>query len=220
MRHLSEAHEVARRRSPAKAPQALAFGAGRLWMGSWETQRIYALKPESFAIEEEANAPGRPVGMTWTGDDLRVVCSETADDHRVIRRYAPGRGFVMPEAIPCPDDTGSFLAFDGIHLWLSQRYNQRVLEFDARYEVISEIAADAQILGALWSGGHLYLSTWHGREGGCKIARTDARSRTLEYVASMSFAAVSLAHDGARFWTNDSRDSAIVAFTLPKDPLA
>jgi hypothetical protein len=211
-----DAREVMRVPSPAPAPQALAFENGTLWMGSWETQKIYGMKSPGFEVYERANAPGRPVGMTVVGEALRIVCSETSEDHRVIRRYIPGHGFVMNEHVECPEDTGSFLAFDGVHLWLSQRYKKRVLEFDGKYDILMEIAADAQILGIVWVHGHLYLSTWHGKEGGCKIGRTNPSVGKIEYVATLPFAAISLAHDGTRFLTNDPRESAIVGFTLPK----
>jgi hypothetical protein len=214
----SGAREVLRVPSPAPAPQALAFEAGILWMGSWETQRIYGMKPDTFVVFEEANAPGRPVGMTAVGDELRVVCSE-ADDSRFIRRYIPGHGFVLSDRVACPDDTGSFLAFDNVHVWLSQRYNERVLELDAQYRPIAELHVGAQILGLVWAAGRLYVSTWHGKNGGCRVGRIDARSEAVEYVASLPFAAVSLAHDGTAFFTNDARASQIVAFTLPKDRL-
>ncbi len=219
MQQLPEAREVARWHSPAPAPQALAFDGQLFWIGSWETQRLYAVKADGATIVEEANAPGRPVGAVAIGDQLRVVCSE-ADDSRFIRRYIPGHGFVVREAIPCPEDTGSFLGYDGIHLWLSQRYNRRVLELDAKYDAIAEIQADAQILGIAFSGGHLYLSTWHGKDGGCKIGRTALGARGIDYLATLPFAGVSLAHDGTRFWTNDPRSASIVGFTLPKDRLA
>jgi len=215
VKELVEAREVARMPSPAPAPQALAFDGTLLWMGSWESQRIYGIALPPFTVAEEANAPGRPVGMVAVGEDLRMVCSEGSDDRRFIRRYVLGHGFTMNERIPCPDDTGSFLAFDGIHLWLSQRYNQRVLEFDSQYRVLAELQADAQILGIVWVGGLLYLSTWHGKGGGCKIGRTSRDAGRIEYVASLPFAAVSLTHEGTRFWTNDPRENSIVAFTLP-----
>jgi hypothetical protein len=212
---LPAVREVMRVPSPAPAPQALAFDGETLWLGSWETQRIYGIVPQRFTVFEEANAPGRPVGMVSVGEELRVVCSEGSEDSRFIRRYIPGHGFKMNERIPCPDDTGSFLAFDGIHLWVSQRYNRRILEFDAQYRVLSQISLDAQIIGIAWIGGFLYASTWHGKEnGGCKLARVLHRSTTIDYVASLPFAAISLAHDGTRFWTNDPRETAIVAFTL------
>lgn len=207
--------EAVRLASPAPAPQALAYDGGNLWMGSWETQRLYGLKLPRLEIFEEANAPGRPVGMVSVDGELRVVCSEGSDDDRFIRRYTPGHGFRMNDQVPCPDNTGSFLAFDGIHIWLSQRYNQRVLELDAKYGVLDELRADAQILGVTWVGAYLYLSTWHGKEnGGCKIGRIARGRNAVEYVGSVHFAAVSLTHDGSRFWTADPRENALVAFTL------
>jgi hypothetical protein len=212
---MSEIEEVLRVPSPAPAPQALAWSHDTLWMGSWETHRIYGMRAGSFAIFEEANTPGRPVGAVAVGEELRVLCSEGSEDHRFIRRYIMGHGFAMSDRIPCPNDTGSFLAFDGLHLWLSQRYNRRVLELDAQYRVLGAMHADAEILGVAWVGGMLYLSTWHGKEhGGCKIARCAQHDTSPECVGSLPFAAVSLAHDGSRFWTNDPRGSSIVAFTI------
>ncbi|HTX58223.1 MAG TPA: hypothetical protein VMH02_01015 [Verrucomicrobiae bacterium] len=207
--------EIMRLPSPAPAPQALAFDGELLWMGSWETQRIYGIVPQRGTVREEANAPGRPVGAVAVGDELRVVCSEGVEDNRFIRRYIPGHGFKMNEKVPCPDDTGSFLAFDGLHLWLSQRYDKRILELDAAYAVTRVIPFDAQIVGIVLVGQTLYLSTWHGRDGGCKIARGSLATGTFEYVASAGFAAISITHDGSRFWSNDPRTNEMVAYTLP-----
>jgi hypothetical protein len=168
---------------------------------------------QRFDVFEEANAPGRPVGMVDVDGELRVICSEGSDDDRFIRRYVPGHGFVMDDRIGCPDDTGSFLAFDGIHLWLSQRYNKRVFELDGQYRVVSVTPVDAQILGIVWAGGRLYASTWHGKDGGgCKLARITPAKNAVEYVTALPFAAVSLAHDGTRFWTADPRETSLVAF--------
>jgi glutamine cyclotransferase len=97
---------------------------------------------------------------------------------------------------------------------LSQRFDQRVLELDARYEVASVIPVDAQIVGIVWVGSTLYLSTWHGKAGGCKIARTTAAQRNIEYLGSLPFAGISLAYDGERFWTNDHKGNALVTFTI------
>jgi hypothetical protein len=205
-------NEIMRLPSPAPAPQALTFDGESLWMSSWETQRLYGIHPQQFSVFEETGAPGKPIGMTAVGDELRVICSED-DDDRYIRRFIPGHGFKTSERIPCPDNTGSFLAFDGSRLWLSQRYLQRVLELDQQYRVTAELQADAQITGIVWVGPALYLSTWHGKNGGCKIARI-ARDTAIEYVGALPFAGISLTHDGSRFWTNDHRGNAVVAFTL------
>jgi len=206
--------ELLRMPSPAPVPQALAFDGELLWMGSWETQRLYGIVPQQFTVREEAGTPGKPVGAVAVGDELRVVCSEE-EDSRFIRRFVPGHGF-KTERIPCPGDTGSFLAFDGMHLWLSQRYDMRVFELDGDYSPSRTFQLDAQIVGIVMVEGSLYASTWHGStKGGCKIARIDASSGSFEYVGSLGFAGISLTHDGLRFWTNDTKGTAIVAFTLP-----
>jgi hypothetical protein len=202
--------------SPAPAPQALACNGPQLWMGSWETERLYGIDRAHFTVFEELNAPGKPVGMVSVGDELRVVVSENGDDdNRYIRRFVPGHGFKAHDRLPCPDDTGSFLAYDGTHLWLSQRYNQRVLELGTDLTIRSELKTDAQIIGIAFVEGSLYLSLWYGRDkGGCKIARANADRTRVEIVCSLPFGAVSLTHDGSRFWCNDPKGTSIVAFAL------
>src|SRR5271155_551600 len=111
MEQETSAKDLLRLPSPAPAPQALACNGPQLWMGSWETQRLYGIDREHFTVFEELNAPGKPVGMVNVGDELRVVVSENGDeDNRYIRRFVPGHGFKSHDRLPCPDDTGSFLA--------------------------------------------------------------------------------------------------------------
>jgi hypothetical protein len=216
---LSVLEEIVRFPSPTPAPQALAHDGQYLWIGSWETHRVYALEPNQAKVVEETTAPGRPVGATVVGDELRFVCSENGDaDERFIRRFVPGHGFKTHDTVPCPDDTGSFLAYDGEALWLSQRYNKRLLELDARHEVLATVDAGEEIIGMTWSGAGLYLSTWLGKErGGCRIAYLEPRAPqpVLRFVAQAPFVAVSLAWDGDRLWTNDFKKSEVVAFRLP-----
>ncbi|MHB8146474.1 MAG: NHL repeat-containing protein [Vulcanimicrobiaceae bacterium] len=215
MQQTSQFRELIRLPSPAPAPQALACDGDHLWMGSWETQRIYGIDRQHFTVFEETNAPGKPVGAVSVGGELRVVCSEGGDDdHRFIRRYVPGHGFKAHDRIACPEDTGSFVAFNGTHLWLSQRFNQRILELDSAGRPLRRIETDTQILGIVWVGAVLYVSLWYGKQGGCKIALLSDPQDRLEHVVSMPFAAVSLTHDGSRFWTNDAKATAIVAFSV------
>ncbi|HTU70656.1 MAG TPA: hypothetical protein VMF11_10105 [Candidatus Baltobacteraceae bacterium] len=205
--------EVMRLPSPAPAPQALACAGQNLWMGSWETQRIYGIDRAHFTVFEEKPAPGKPVGMVAIGEELRCILSEGGEgDHRFIRRYVPGHGFKEHDKIACPEDTGSFLAYDGESLWLSQRYNRRVLQLDSNMSIRREIRADAQILGITFVDGTLYLSLWYGKDGGPKLGRV-VEDR-VEVAAALRFAAISLAHDGQRFWCNDPKTTSIVAFTL------
>ena len=214
---LEELAEIVRIPSPAPAPQSLAYDGEHLWLGSWETSRVYGMYPHQGTVFEEQTAPGKPVSATIVGDELRFVCSE-GDDSRFIRRFIPGHGFKSHEAVACPNDTGSFLSFDGERLWLSQRYEKRVLELDAHGAAKRSFDVGEEILGIAWVGERLYLSTWLGRErGGCRIAYIEPQAAytTPVFVAQSPFAAVSLARDGDRLWTNDTKKNEIVAFAIP-----
>jgi hypothetical protein len=216
---LSELAEIVRIPSPAPAPQALAHDGEHIWLGSWETSRIYGLFPSQGRVFAAAPAPGRRVGATTVGDELRFIVSENGDaDNRFIRRFVPGHGFKSSGAIACPEDTGSFLAWDGEHLWLSQRYNKRILELNSSCRAIRTVDAGEEIMGLAWVDDRLYMSLWLGKErGGCRIAYIEARAANAQpvFVAQSPFAAVSLARDGARLWTNDFKANQIVAFRIP-----
>ncbi len=212
--------ELVRVPSPAALPQSLAFDGELLWIGSWETSRVYAVSPKHGNVVEEAAAPGKPVGSTVVGDELRFIVSQNGDDdNRFVRRFIPGHGFKSHDATPCPDDTGSFLAYDGRRLWLSQRYNKRVIELDAQLAPVRTIEVGEQILGFTFVRDLMYFSTWLGKDrGGCRIASLDpnAEAPALRFVAAAPFVAVSLAPGGDRLWTNDSKGAAAVAFALPQ----
>ena len=213
MEQATTVKEVLRVPSPAPVPQALACAGTHLWMGSWETQRIYGIDRAHFTVFEERPVPGKPVSLVAIGEELRGVVSEGGeDDHRFIRRFIPGHGFKEHDKLACPDDTGSFLAYDGESLWLSQRFNKRILLLDANANIRREITAGGQILGITFVDGALYASLWYGKEGGPKLGRVNGES--VDVIASLPFAAISLAHDGQRFWCNDPKTTSIIAFTL------
>ncbi len=217
---LPEIAEIVRIPSPAPRPQSLAHDGEALWLGSWETGRIYGIDPKRGHVFEKTDAPGLPVGSTCVGDELRFVISQNGlDDNRVIRRFVPGHGFKSRDAVPCPNDTGSFLAYDGKRLWLSQRHNKCVLELDAHGEVLRTIEIGEEIIGAAWWDERLYLSCWLGRErGGCRIGYVEPNSASpaLVFAARSPFAQISLARDGDRLWTNDFKHGSIVAFAIPE----
>ena len=162
---LPDLAEIVRIPSPAPRPQSLAHDGESLWLGSWETGHIYGIDPKHGRVFEKAASPGLPVGSTCVGDELRFVISENGDqDNRFIRRFVPGHGFKSRDALGCPDDTGSFVAYDGKRLWLSQRYNKRVHELDAQGRPVRTIEVGEEILGLAWAGERLYVSAWLGRD--------------------------------------------------------
>ena len=212
MHDIRELHRFA---SPAPKPQSLAWAGPLLWMGSRETKIIYAIDAIAWTVRWQISAPGTPYGMTCMGDELRVLCSEGAEDHRIIRRCLPGQGFDAKFALPCPDDTGSQLGFDGQRLHVSQWYPKKVIALAADGTVTRVIEAPHGICGQVFAGGYLWLVTTDAEEtNDYWLTRVDPRPATpvIEDVARIPFQARALAWDGERFWTNHREQNEIVAF--------
>lgn len=207
--------EVLRLASPAPKPQSLAYDGTTLWMGSRETRRVYALDAKTWTVREEAAAPGTPWGMTVVGDELRVLCGETADDTRIIRRFVPGHGFKKSDALPCPDDTGSQLSYDGERLYVSQWYNKKLISLNEDGARGTTIDVPHGICGQVIVGGCFYLATTDDEASDeYFLTRVDARNGQVNVadIARIGFPARALAYDGARFWTNHREANEIVAF--------
>ncbi|HEY0394337.1 MAG TPA: hypothetical protein VGD01_07550 [Candidatus Elarobacter sp.] len=218
---LSTIEELVRIPAPCPSPMGLACDGPDLWIGSFETNRIYGLVAQQGRVFEEAIAPGRIYGITVTGDALRVVIGDGAsapgEDDRFIRRYIMGKDF-KSEAIRCPDGTGSFLAYDGDRLYLSQRDNKVILELDERGTVLRSIPVPRQITGMVVVAGRFYLVTTESREvDDYRLLCLDARKEQPEVheLAAIPFGARSLGFDGTKFWTNCRAENTIVAFAKP-----
>ena len=210
--------EVLRLPSPAPEPQSLAFDGTTLWMGSRETHRLYALDPTAWTAREEATAPGTPWGMTVVGDELRVLCGEGPEDHRIIHRFVPGHGFKDGGAIACPGDTGSHLSYDGERLYVSQWYNKKLIALDDAGVAGTIVDSPHGICGQVIVGGRFYLATTDDESSDDYfLTRIDARDGHVVAtdLARIGFAARALAFDGERFWTNHRAANEIVAFRAP-----
>ncbi len=217
--------ELLRLPSPAPRPHALAFDGERLWMGSVETSRLYSIDRSTWAAREEGVTPGaregskagKPWGMTVVGDDLRVCYGINEDDDRVIRKFVPGHGFHGPP-IPCPDGTGSQLSFDGDRLFLSQFYNGRIMAIADDGTVGTVIEVGRQIVGHVVVSGRFYVITADDEsDASYYLTRVDARGAApvIDDIASVPFAARSIAFDGEHFWTSHREADQIVAFARP-----
>ncbi len=210
--------ELQRLASPAPKPQSLAWDGSLLWMGSRQTRQICAIEPAGWTVRWETVAPGVPYGMTAVGGELRVLCGETADDHRIIRRLIPQRGFDPQWGVPCPDDTGSQLGYDGHRLHVSQWYPKKVIALDDAGQPGRIITLPHGICGQVWIDGLIYLATTDDEETtDYWLTRVDPRSATpkIEDIAHIPFAARALAFDGQRFWTNHREQNQIVSFARP-----
>jgi hypothetical protein len=212
-----EINERRRLPSPAITPQALAWHSNTLWMGSRDLRRIYAIDVETWTVVKETDAPGIPWAAVAANGTLRFTVGEGPEDDRYLRSYDRGSGF-GEDRIACPEFTGSYLSFDGDHLYLSQWYKHRILKLDASGNILRAIDVGAEICGHVFVDGLIYLLRGAEQPNeDWRIARLDPQRETpkVHDLARVLFACRSLTFDGATFWTNHRAASEIVSFALP-----
>ena len=216
---MTEAQVIEKRRltSPATTPQALAWDSGnkRLWLGSRDLRRIYAIDPRNGTVVKEQEAPGIPWAAVALNGELRFTIGEGANDDRYIYRYTADGGF--SKMFACPDFTGSYLSFDGTSLYLSQWYKKRVLKFDNSGSVIREIDVGAEVSGHAFANCLLYVLLGQERPNeDWRIARLNLGERSaVADIAVIPFACRSLTFDGELFWSNHRAKDNIISFALP-----
>ncbi len=210
-------NDFARVPAPAPAPIGIAYDGARFWIGSVETDRLYAVDPHSGAVTGEWDVPGTPYGLAASGGELRVVIGDAESDDRSIARFTERDRFAA-EMLPCPEATGSWLAHDGEKLFLSQRFEHRILEIDRAGAVRRTIPVAREITGMTIVDGAFFLLTTESKEvDDYRLVRLDAResgARETE-IAALAVPGRGLAHDGARFWTNVRAENMTVSFPLP-----
>jgi hypothetical protein len=202
--------------SPDVTPQALAWHKNALWMGSRDSRCIYGIEPDG-KVSQGGEAPGIPWAAVSTGDALCFTLGEGAADDRYLRRYSADRGFSVADRIPCPEFTGSYLSYDGSHVYLSQWHKHRILKLDGSGNILQTYDVGAEICGHTFFGGAIYVlrGTEQGNED-WRIARLNLeRPGELLDLAKVPFQCRSLAFDGANFWSNHRVANEIVCFALP-----
>jgi hypothetical protein len=210
--------ERGRFRSPAPAPQALAWNGNKLWMGSRDLRRIYLIDPKEWKVLEEKEPPGIPWAAVATNGMLRFTIGEGPNDDRYIRRFTPGTGFSEQDKIACPEFTGSYLSYDGENLYLSQWYKHRILKLDAGGNISRVIEIGAEVSGHAFVDGTIYVLRGTEQNGeSWTIARLNPRDENpdVKDIAVVPFACRSLTFDGANFWSNHRAANEIVSFMLP-----
>lgn len=205
-------------RAPAVSPQALAWHNGTLWISSRDEPRLFAVDPVSWAVKEEWNVPGIAWAGVSLGHELRFTLGHGAEDNRFVWRFVPGAGFEKQALFPCPDFTGSYLSYDGEHLYLSQWYKERILQLSPGGEILRTIDVGAEICGHAYADGFIYVL--RGREQPNEdwvIARLDLREETpsVTDMGRVPFAARSLTFDGENFWSNHRAQNETISFRLP-----
>ena len=215
---MKDIQELQRLASPAPKPQSLVWDGTTLWMGSIETQRLYAINPATWTVGWDTAAPGKPWGLTTLRGELRVICGESAEDNRVILRCVPGKGFDPKFRIPCPDYMGAHLGWDGERLYVSQWYPKKVIGISPTGEAERVVMAPRGICALVIVERVFFLVTTDAEETTeYFLTRIDARSGPpkVEDLARIPFAARGLAFDGKNFWTNHREQNEIVCFARP-----
>ncbi len=203
--------------SPAPTPQALAWDGNKLWMGSRDLRRIYAIDPKKWKVLEESEPPGIPWAAVATNGTLRFTIGEGPNDDRYIRQFIPEVGFSEQDKITCPEFTGSYLSCDGESLYLSQWYKHRILKLDGKGNIIRVIEIGAEISGHAFVDGMIYVLRGAEQNGeSWTIALVDPREEKPEVtdIAVVPFACRSLTFDGELFWSNYRAKDMIISFAL------
>lgn len=214
--------ENQRLRSPTVTPQALAWDGNQLWLSSRDLGTLYKVDIKNWKITDEIDPPG----VVWAGvcvgkDEMRFTIGKGLNDDRYVYRYTPGGGFTRLFA--CPDLTGSYLSFDGEHLYFSQWYKGDVHQVEDSGKIERTINVEAEICGHTVVDGMLYVIRGRenkdvpGRSEEWCLARLDLHDGAhIEDVAAVPFPSRSLVYDGEYFWSNHRAANEIVAFSLPK----
>ena len=218
---MKEINEARRHPSPTVTPQALAWTGKELWMSSRDLGTLYRIDVDEWKIAEELDPPGVVWAAVATNDGWRFTIGKGLNDDRYVYRYRTGDGF--KKLFACPDFTGSYLSFDGAHLYLSQWYKGEIHEVNDNGKISRTINAGAEICGHTFVDGKIYILRGQENKGVAGkaeewcIARIDpaATSSQVEDLATIPFAARSLTFDGERFWSNHRAANETISFTLP-----
>jgi hypothetical protein len=214
--------ETERLRSPTPTPQALAWDRNQLWLSSRDLGTLYKIDAGSWKIIDEIDPPG----IVWAGvslgeGEMRFTIGKGLNDDRYVYRYAPDQGFT--KLFACPDFTGSYLSFDGEHLYFSQWYKGDVHQVEDSGKIQRTINVKAEICGHTVVDGMLYVIRGRENKGvpgkteEWSLARLDlSDGAAIEDVAAVPFASRSLTFDGQYFWSNHRAVDEVVAFSLPK----
>ncbi len=187
-------------------------------MGSRDLRRIYAIDAKKWTVLEEREAPGIPWAAVSTNGTLRFTIGEGPNADRYIRRFIPDVGFPEEDRLACPEFTGSYLSYDGEHLYLSQWYKHRILKLDESGDIMRIIDISAEICGHVFLDGLIYVLRGTEQDGeSWTVAQLDPLEEKPDTkdIAVVPFACRSLTFDGEVFWTNYRAEDTIVSFVLP-----
>src|SRR5438309_5243363 len=214
---MTKASIIEKRRlsSPTITPQALAWDGEQLWMSSRDLGTLCKIDSEKWRVVGEVDPPGVVWAGVFTNNGWRFTIGKGLNDDRYVYRYAPDEGFT--KLFACPDLTGSYLGFDGKHLYLSQWYKGLILQVDDAGNASREIEVGKEICGHTFADGTLYVLRGTEQDGErWSIARVsfNGSNDKVDDLATVPFAARSLTFDGERFWSNHRAANETISSTV------
>jgi hypothetical protein len=189
---------VSERPKPSAATVGLAWDGTRLWSGDWEQCFIASLDPLG-GLADSYSAPGRVYGLAFADRILRAVIGHPESDNRSIHSFDPATTTWEKRSHECPDSTGSHLAWDGGHLWLSQRFAKRLLQLHEDGTVKHTIDLPWEVTGFTWRGPTAWLNI-RVEKGKSSLATMAPGADRPDVVEHFGSSLVSLADDGSGFW--------------------
>jgi len=210
--------ELTRYASPVRGPQGIAWDGATMWLTSAANGRMYELHPKTWCIRREFVPPYEALGITSTGSDFRAILAPQIDepdlerDHRHVYAFSPETGFA--ERSVCPDNSGSFLAYDDGTVYVSQAWDKRLVELDERGTAVRAVQLERRPVGMTIVDGAFYLATVDEEWGDGRFERLGIHddASSIRALRSFPFGPRGVAFDGERFWTADRDGHALVSF--------
>jgi len=208
---------VSERPKPTAATVGLAWDGTRLWAGDWEERSIASLDLAGDVTATFA-APGRVFGLAFGDRVLRAVVGHPETNDRSIHTFDPATSAWVKPVHRCPDDTGSHLAWDGGHLWLSQRFAKRLLQLHEDGTVKHVIDLPWEVTGFAWRGATAWLNVVV-EKGNSSLATLAPGADRPDVVERFDGLLASLADDGAGFWMSQLKGGNILRCVPPTSPM-
>jgi hypothetical protein len=153
-----------------------------------DAHRIFDPEGANAARPKVALSPGVVWAGVATNDGWRFTIGKGLNDDRHVYRYTAADGF--EKLFSCPELTGSYLSFDGQHLYLSQWYKEQILKLDDKGNIQRQIKVGAEICGHTFVDGLIYVLRGRENKGvpnkveEWRIARLDPREESPTVEAS------------------------------------
>jgi hypothetical protein len=208
---------VSERPKPTAGTVGLAWDGTRLWAGDRDECSVAALDPHGNLAASFA-APGRVYGLAFSEHTLHAVVGHPESDDRSIHSFDPATSAWEKKALRCPEFTGSHLAWDGGHLWLSQRYEKRLLQLHADGTVKHVIELPWEVTGFTWRGATAWLNV-RPEKGRSSLATLAPGADRPDIVEHFDCSLASLADDWSGFWMSQLRGENILRCVPSPSPM-